>query len=365
MKKSLIFSVPFVLIACGGSEPAPTSPAPAATEPPQAPAAPAPAAPSDSKPAAPTPPPAPAAPKPAVVWNDMQTPESVLYDEANDRYFVSNINGKPLDVDNNGFISELSPDGKITKLKFIEGGSEAKPAAGSKAKPQKIVLNAPKGTAIVKGVLYVADIDTVRLFDAKTGDPKGTIAINGATFLNDIAATQDGRIFVSDSGMKQGEKDFEPAGTDAVYVIKPGATKAELVIKGDLNRPNGLLWYKDGLYVNTFGSAEMFRVAPEYVTKLWEPLSKGGKGDASKMPAVKSEVTKIPAAALDGFAIAGDKILVSSWAAKTVFRGVPGGAFEAAVENVNAPADITYDTKRKRVLVPRFMDNKVEAYDLP
>ena len=77
----------------------------------------------------------PAAPTPVVRYAEgLSTPESVLYDEGGDRYLVSNINGKPGDVDNNGFISELSPEGGVSKPKFIAGGVA------------KVKLDAPKGT---------------------------------------------------------------------------------------------------------------------------------------------------------------------------------------------------------------------------
>ena len=29
---------------------------------------------------------------------------------------MSNVNGKPWEADNNGYISEVSPDGKVTKV---------------------------------------------------------------------------------------------------------------------------------------------------------------------------------------------------------------------------------------------------------
>ena len=106
------------------------------------------------------------------ITEGIATPESVLYDEANDRYLVSNINGKPDAADNNGYISELSPDGKVVKEKFISGGVG------------KVKLDAPKGSGISGGVLYVSDINVVRLFDLKTGAPKQDIAVPGATFRN-------------------------------------------------------------------------------------------------------------------------------------------------------------------------------------
>jgi len=137
-----------------------------------------------------------APPKAAVKYTGLATPESVLYDAENDRYLVSNINGKPTEKDNNGFISVLSPDGEITTLKWIEGGKN------------KVKLDAPKGLALAKGVLYAADITVVRMFDAKTGAPKGDIPVPGSTFLNDLSSGPDGKIYVSDSGLKMGASGY-------------------------------------------------------------------------------------------------------------------------------------------------------------
>ena len=203
-----------ILAACGGETPtstAPTTSASAATS--AAPSATTTASASGST-AAVTPPPADTGPKPLFHLEGFQTPESVAYDDANDRYLVSNINGKPGEADNNGYISLVSPDGKIILEKFIAGGVN------------KVTLHAPKGTAIANGMLYVADIDTVRKFDLKTGAPKGEIKIPGATFLNDVDADADGNVYVSDTGIKFGAKGPEPTGTDAVYVIdKTGKIK--------------------------------------------------------------------------------------------------------------------------------------------
>src|SRR5204863_1559288 len=124
-------------------------PSPPAATPPSAPPAPAAAVPdpSDAPSAAADPPKAPA---PVAKYTGLATPESVLYDAEGDRYLVSNINGSPFDKDNNGFISVLSPDGDVKTLKWIEGGKN------------KVKLDAPKGSAITGGILYVADITTMR-----------------------------------------------------------------------------------------------------------------------------------------------------------------------------------------------------------
>jgi sugar lactone lactonase YvrE len=323
------------MAACGGSQsqsaaapPPPPAPAPSpaamSTPTPETPKAAEP--PKEEKPA--TPPP----PAPVVRYTEgFATPESVLYDEAADRYLVSNINGKPVDADNNGYIAELSPEGKVVKDKFIAGGTN------------KVKLDAPKGMGISGGILYVADISTVRKFDLKTGAPKGDIAIKGSTFLNDITVGADGKVYVSDSGLKMGSSGLEPDGTDAIYVIdKAGKVKA--LAKGkELGAPNGLLATDKGLLVVTFGTGEVYR------------LDEKGK---------KEDVTKLPDGMLDGIVSLGDSLLISSWKSETVYKGKLNDKFEAVITGVKAPADIGYDTKRHRVLVPHFMDNVVEAYEV-
>jgi len=305
-------------------EPVATTPAPAPTPAPTP--APAPTGTGEA-----TAPPAVTGPKPKVQWTGLATPESVLYDAANDRYLVSNINGKPLDADNNGFISELSPDGTVKNLKWIEAGKN------------KVTLNAPKGMAIVGGVLYVADIDSVRMFDAKTGEPKGYNRIDGATFLNDVASTAGKEpIYVTDSGMKQGANDFEPTGSDAVHMIEKGTVK--VFAKGtQLGRPNGVVVTPKGVYINTFGGDEVYR------------LVRGGK---------REDITKVPKGGLDGLAVLGNQVIVSSWQGQTVYKGTLGGTLEPMVAGAKAPADFDIDPKRQLILIPRFQDNVVQGFAL-
>jgi hypothetical protein len=272
---------------------------------------------------------------PVAIWKEvgLAIPESVLYDDVNDMYLVSNINGQPLDVDGNGFISKLSPDGKVANLKWIEGGKN------------KVTLNAPKGLALLGDVLYVADIDTVRMFDRKTGNPQGEVKVPGATFLNDVAVTSDGHIIVSDMAMKAGAKGFESTGTDAVYQIDKAKKVSTIARSKELGNPNGVYVVGDKIWVVAFGSGELYA------------LDAKGK---------RSGVQKLPKGSLDGIvALQGGDLLVSSWDASAVYRGTPGGDFAVVVEDVKSPADIGYDTKRARVLVPLFDKNEVHAYVLP
>src|SRR3989304_3479031 len=133
-----------------------------------------------------------------------QTPEAVLYDAAGDGYLVSNINGSPTAADGNGFISRIGPEGQVLALKWIDGTVSS------------VTLHAPKGMAIVGEPPYLADLTRARLFDRRTGQPKGSVAVPGATFLNDAAAGPDGSVYATDSGFTAA---FSPSGSDAGYRV--------------------------------------------------------------------------------------------------------------------------------------------------
>jgi len=278
-----------------------------------------------------TPPATSSAAAPSQIGDGLQTPESVLYDPDQDLYFISNINGQPLAADDNGYISRVNPETLQGDMKWIDG-----------AKPD-VTLNAPKGMAIIGDTLYVTDITAVRKFNRKTGAPEGEIPIKGGTFLND-AASDGTSVYVSDMGMQAGAGGkFEPSGTDSIWKIITG-TKAEKIASGkDLKGPNGLEVVDGNVWVVSFGGNELYEIE---------------KGK-------KKNVTTLPKGGLDGLVHLSDgSFLVSSWDAKAVYRGKPGGAFTAIVENVNAPADIGYDTKRNRLLIPHFMDSIVTIHNV-
>ena len=257
------------------------------------------------------------------------TPESVLFDPKSGGYFVSNINGSPLEKDDNGFISVLHHTGKVHELKWIDGAAK------------DVVLNAPKGMGIAHGRLYVADIDVVRMFDIKSAEPLGEIPVKGATFLNDIAVGPDQTIYVSDSGLTT---EFKASGTDAIYTINKANQVKVLIKDANLGRPNGLLVAGGVVLVATFGTGEMYGVAQN--------------GERSKP-------VRVAKGQLDGLVRVNERdVLVSSWGSKSVLMGKPGGVFEPIIEDLRAPADLGFDSDRKRVLVPLFQDNAVLIHQL-
>jgi hypothetical protein len=264
----------------------------------------------------------------------LATPESVLHDTEADVYLVSNINGSPLGIDGNGFISRLSPDGTVIDLKWIDGedpGTE---------------LNAPKGMTIVDDTLYVADISVVRRFNRVTGEYLGAVDIPGATFVNDLAATRDGRVIVSDSGMVFTENGAEPTGSAAVYVIDAEGGLTTVAAGDTLDFPNGVLdsTTRDGIVVAAFGSDAVYL------------LNEDGE---------RLDIARLPTGGLDGIVETEDgRLLVSSWEGSAVYAISPDGEITTVAEDLPAPADIGWDAGRGRLLVPLFNDNAVAVIQL-
>jgi SMP-30/Gluconolactonase/LRE-like region len=257
-----------------------------------------------------------------------QTPESVKWDSAQDVYFVSNINGAPDAKDGNGYITRMGPAGMVMDSLFIRG------------------LNAPKGMALVHDTLWVADIDQVRAFNARTGAPVATVSVPGAIFLNDIAAAPDGSLYVTDTAIRFGANGaVEHPGTDQIFRIGPDRTVSVALKSDTLGRPNGITWdaANQGFIVVPFGAKSLL---------AWKPgetaTTSLGSG-AGQFDGV--EITK------DG------AIWVSSWADSAVHR-YAGGQGTSLIKGVPSPADIGYDARRSRLLVPIFTGNRVEIWQL-
>lgn len=267
------------------------------------------------------------APVKVATVSGFQTPESVKWDSAQDVYYVSNINGAPNAKDGNGYISVVSPAGSVRDSAFIKG------------------LNAPKGLALVGDTLWVADIDVVRGFNKITGAAVATVPIPGAIFLNDIAVAPDGSLYVTDTAIRfTASGSVEHPGTDQIFRIGP-ARKVSVAIKSDsLGRPNGITW--DGannrFIVVPFGSGSLF---------AWKP------GDTAP------QVIATGAGQFDGVETVGDAIWVTSWTDSSVYR-YQNGEGTNLIKGVPSPADIGYDAKRNRVLVPIFTGNRVEIWQL-
>jgi hypothetical protein len=261
------------------------------------------------------------------------TPESVEYYAAEDVYLVTNINGSPFEVDDNGFISKISPDGKVLDLKWIDG-------ARSDTR-----LHGPKGAAISGNILYVADHDEVHLFELPSGKQKTSVKIPGSTFLNGITPGGGGSVYTTDMGAtSDSNRNFVSSGTDAVYQVFPDG-RYEVIIKDkDMGWPNGIVVSGKHLIVVTFQSNEVYRVLRN--------------GQRIILPAP-------PTGSLDGLLAMDDgSLIMSSWAGSAIYRLDKNGSYSTVVDSLESPSDIGYDNKRNRLLVPLFLKDKIVIFPL-
>jgi hypothetical protein len=154
-------------------------------------------------------------------------PESVAYDPVEKVLYVGDFGPdlKPADKDGKGRINKVSLDGKTLEPGFL-------PAAGQ-------TLDKPKGLWIAGGKLWVADIDSVWVFDLKTKEGR-KLQLPGITFANDTIVAK-GVLYVSDNRSDKLVR-VEPAD----FLNSNTAPKISEVFSGKSVNPNGLYPAKDG-----------------------------------------------------------------------------------------------------------------------
>lgn len=247
------------------------------------------------------------------VWETtgLKTPESVIYYPEKDVIFVANINGDSSAKDGNGFISVLNTDGKIKTLEWVKD------------------LNAPKGMAIYKGKLYVADVDQLVEIDIEKGSVTARYDAPGAVFLNDVTACLNGMIFVSDTR------------TAKIHVLNDG--KFTVWMEGKpFETPNGLMAEKGKLLV---GDKNIYEV--DIQTKKTTLLIE----DAGGVDGLEKNNS-------------GDFVF-SNWPGR-IFIHKNGKTTKIldTTEKELKTADLDYALKLDLVLVPTFFDNRIVAYKI-
>jgi sugar lactone lactonase YvrE len=240
----------------------------------------------------------------------LPTPESVLYDPGKSVLYVSLIDGDGSAKDGKGGVAILNPDGSLKDATWVQG------------------LNAPKGLAMYKDLLYVADIDEVVVIDMITGNVINQIKVPEAQFLNDVTVDNNGKVYVSDT--RRGE----------IYLIHNN--KPSLFMKNVID-VNGLRVVDGTLYA---------MAGPE----LW-------KIDANKNHTVVAKGLTLGG---DGLEPVGDgSFLVTCWGGLIYHIGADGKVNELLdVRDNMKTADLGFNQKEQILYVPTFLNNSVVAYKL-
>jgi sugar lactone lactonase YvrE len=252
------------------------------------------------------------------IWTSNKTlkiPESVLYDAKRELFYISNINGSPLEKNNQGFISTMKLGGKIDKMDWITG------------------LHAPKGMAVYESKLFVSDIDRVAEININSGRVSEFHDITGAKFLNDVTIDSERSVYISDSD----------AQNSVIYRLKD-STMEEWLRSDQIVSPNGLYAEKDRLMIGSFSNNGLFAVY--YSDKRIERIADVGMSIDGVVPDGKGNY------------------FVSDWQGRVALVTAAGNVTvlsDTRQANINA-ADIEYVIARQILLIPTFSDNRVVVY---
>ena len=106
----------------------------------------------------------------------LDAPENAYWHEDSQSWFVSNLGGGlSLDRDGYGWVTRFDSSGELISPRWIEN------------------LDAPTGMAAHDGRLFVADRGCVHEIDIESAKILRVIDLPGSEFINDVAATSDGR----------------------------------------------------------------------------------------------------------------------------------------------------------------------------
>lgn len=261
------------------------------------------------------------------VFGSFHFTESCSYDPARDLYVTPSAGNRTDPTDNDGYVSLVNPDGTVHTLKWI-GESRT-----------GLSLHNPLGSDIVGDLLYLVDVNFVRWFDMRTGEPQGSVEVEGAARFNDLAVAEDGSIYLSQTGSPDGSI------PERIYRLSPDRRSSVLVDGPPLSRPNGVALDPDGnLVVVNVGSADVHTFAQD------------GR-------LLRTEQTLDPVN--DGLVILQDGTkYVSSVGSGTIVRIRPGEEPDRVAWGIPSAASICYDPRRNRIVVPMNSGNAIAIVEL-
>ncbi|MGB0591315.1 MAG: hypothetical protein ACPGU1_16685 [Myxococcota bacterium] len=259
------------------------------------------------------------------VITGFERPSAVLYDAASDRYLVSNL-VSGADGAGPGYIARVTPEGELEAPRWIDGASP------------RTRLKTPRGMTIIRGRLYVADGSDVRVYDRKTGVPRGTIKVPGASQLNGLARGAAESLLVSDASYGV---DGRPAGTDAVYRVNRAGRVTALFRSSVLGHPAGVLYTDKTVWIATQGSGKLHGLKANGALRSGPTLDEG-------------RLTGI-------IEVGPGDVVVTSQVAQGLYRGSLTGEFSYLGGGIVMPGHPGWDPKRRRLLVPSEASGEVHV----
>lgn len=265
----------------------------------------------------------------------LEQPESVVFDASNQIYYVSNISGKPTELNGKGFISRVATNGDLLQKRWVTG------------------MNAPKGMAQHGNLLFVADMQQLHIIDIAMGRITKTITEQNSKMLNDISIDEQGNVYISDlldGGIYK---------LDHTNINQPTATLEKWITAESLPLTNGVLVDGKRLLVATWGKD----MQADFSTKELGGLYSVDIASKRITPLVNAQ--KI--GNLDGIVKVGSQIIVNDWINGNIFSYQENSNNQTAKTSTLFSAEKTsadIGTDGTNLLVPVMMQNKLISYEL-
>lgn len=253
--------------------------------------------------------------------NDLTHCESVVYDKKRNVYYASLIGNRE---EGDGSIAKVAADGKLIDAVFISG------------------LNDPKGIAITDDKLYVSDVTVLVEADLNTGKILQKHKNEETKFLNDVAITKDGTVYVSDT--------FK----SSIFALTADGNFSEWLNSEALEHPNGLLNIGNDMYVAAWGNV------------VGEGDDKKQSGHFLKLNMDTKEITKISKDTLgnlDGVQVYDkNSFLISAWNTGKIMKINTNGEVEDILTVGRSVGDILYEPSKKVLGLPMNIQSQLLLY---
>jgi len=260
----------------------------------------------------------------AFVLAGFDAPQAVAVDPDDGAYYVTNLDpaaGKGA----HGYISRIGANGNIVIQKYI-GGTE-----------NSEFLTAPKGIVVKGQRIYVADSDSVKVFDKESRSLVDSIQLPEARLLSGLALSPGGDLYVSDPVENR------------IFRIQTADRTVTLVKAGkELGRPNAILFNPKtrNLIVAGFESGSLIE------------LDRMGT----------AHVLKKGLTALDGLTMDGrGNLYLSSFDQGEVYRvkRMGRGALSTYLSGLRTPAGLVFDVHRGELVIPSTQGRTITSVFQP
>ena len=251
----------------------------------------------------------------------LDAPENAYWHSPSQTWFVSSLGGGlSLEEDSYGWVSRFDAAGNVLAKRWVVG------------------MHAPTGMASHGDYLYVADRGCVHQINIADAKIERTISLPDSEFVNDVAATQNGRIFVSDTATN---RIYEVEGDRAVVWLESEA----------LQNPNGLWIDNDALVVASWGP--MTDVAT-FATKHPGTIMRIELDSKKIVPVGEGK----PIANFDGVVTVAGKYFATDWTGGRLLSISTNGEVSVVLSGFNQLADLGFDPDNMRLGLPVMKDNR-------